>query len=373
MNLENMTEHKMRVLLVSPLVSGVVGGIVKWTNNIYDYYKLNSNSRVKLIPCYNQKIQNSLGDESLCGRIRKGFNNYAPLIKQVKKELDKNHIDIVHICTSASLGLIKDLAIIRLAKKKGIKVIVHFHFGRIPTIFKHPNWEKELIKQVIKWSDRQIVMDKTSYNTLAGQGYKNVCYIPNPLSLDTEKCIEQHNDVERVPNKIVFVGQMLQTKGIYELAHACSNIPNIELHYIGPLPDLGVVARLRTLIDESKMMIHGSMSFDSVIEEMKSASLFVLPTYSEGFPNVIIESMACGCPIIATPVGAIPEMLDMNSQHKCGICVPAKNVEKLESAILQILNNPTEAFKMGERARQRVCGKYSISCVWKMLNDVWLS
>lgn len=366
-----MIRNKTCVLLVSPLVSGVVGGIAKWTNNIYNYYETCVDSNIRLIPCYNKEIHNPLSDDGCIARIYKGVNNYLPLIKQVRSELNNNQIDVVHICTSASLGLLKDLAIIKLAKKKGKKVIVHFHFGRIPTIFKHSNWERLLIKKVIEMSDTQIVMDMASLNTLKSLNYKNVCYIPNPLSSDTERCIEQNQNVSRVPNKIIFVGQMLQSKGIYELAQACSDIQNIKLHYIGPLPDTRVKEKLGTLIDESKMVIHDSMPFESVIKEMQSSSLFVLPTYSEGFPNVIIESMACGCPIIATPVGAIPEMLDIYSNQKCGLCVPPKNVDELKSAIIQSLNNPSDSLQMGERARQRVRSKYSISSVWNLLNDVW--
>ena len=366
-----MQENKTRVLLVSPLVSNVAGGIVKWTNNIYDYYKTLDSPEVELIPCYNLNIQSTLSDDGLMGRIRKGINNYLPLIKNVKRILRSERLDVVHVCTSASIGLIKDIAIIRIAKKYNVRVVVHFHFGRIPIIFKRNNWEQRLIRKVINLSDRVVVMDAASYAVLAKQGYKYVYYIPNPLSLDTEECIKNSESVVRVPCKVVFVGQMLQTKGIYELAHACNAIPNVEVHYIGPLPDATVADKLKAIIESTKLHIHGSMPFNEVIKEMKSASVFALPTYSEGFPNVIIESMACGCPIVATPVGAIPEMLNLEGSHKCGVCVPVKNVEKLKNAITYMLENVDKALLMGKNAKNRVFEEYSIEKVWKQLNDVW--
>ena len=373
LNSVNMAENKTSVLLVSPLTSNVVGGITKWTNNVYNYYKMAGESNITLIPCYIQGLKNTLGKECFMSRFRKGLNNYFPLIKKIRKELNNSRIDVVHICTSASLGLIKDLVIIGLAKKYRKSVVVHFHFGRIPAIFNHSYWERLLIRQVIERSDKQVVMDMASYNVLVEQGYKNVCYIPNPLSLDVEKCVDQYNNVERLPNIILFVGQMLQTKGIYELAEACSDIPNIEVHYIGPLPNAGVKAKLMTLIDGSKLVLHGSMPFESVIKAMKTAAIFVLPTYSEGFPNVIIESMACACPIVTTPVGAIPEMLNWNSEEKCGICVPVQDVVKLKDAINYMLSNPANAFKMGCLAKKRVFEMYSIQKVWRQLDKLWLS
>lgn len=367
-----MQKNKKRVLLVSPLVSNVVGGISKWTNNIYDYYKTLDNPEVELIPCYNSNIQSTLLAEGFICRVRKGINNYLPLIKKVYKILKSGHVDVVHICTSASIGLIKDIAIIRIAKRHRAKVIVHFHFGRIPSIFKLNNWEQMMIRKVISLSDRVVVMDEASHAVLLEHGYRNVYNIPNPLSIDTERCIKNFGSVTRVPNKVVFVGQMLQTKGIYELAQACVTIPNVMVHYIGPMPDATVADKLKTIIEQSKMRIYGSMPFNDVIKEMMSASVFALPTYSEGFPNVIIESMACGCPIVTTPVGAIPEMLDIEGKHKCGVCVPVKDVEKLRTAIVNMLENVAEASLIGENAKHRVFEKYSIDKVWNLLNDSWI-
>lgn len=368
-----MGKNKKRVLLISPLVSDVVGGITKWTNNIFDYYKTLDSLEVDLIPCYNSNSQNTFSGEGFICRIFKGIINYLPLLKKVKKILKSERIDVVHICTSASISLIKDLAIIRITKKHHVKVIVHFHFGRIPIIFKKNNWEQSLIRKVISLSDRVIVMDESSYAVLLERGYSNVYNIPNPLSIDTERFIKKFGSIARIPNRIVFVGQMLPTKGIYELAQACATIPNVMVHYIGPMLDVTVEDKLKTIIEQSKMRIFGSLSFKDVIKEMMSASVFVLPTYSEGFPNVILESMACGCPIVTTPVGAIPEMLDVKGKYKCGVCVPVKDVEKLRAAICYMMEDVAEASLMGENAKHRVCEKYYINQVWNMLNDVWQS
>lgn len=369
------SEQKQRVLFVSPLTSSVVGGIAKWSANIWNYYnKEIVRTSVELVPCYNENINNQLIDGGIWWRLKKGFANYLPLIKKVRKELRFGNIDVVHICTSASVSLIKDLAIIYLARKYGAKTIVHFHFGRIPNIFQRNDWEKKLLKRVIGSVDRVVLMDMASYNTLAQQGYNHICYIPNPLSLETQECIDHNiSNIRRDEKKVVFVGQMLEAKGIYELAEACRNIDGIRVLFIGPIPNEYVKDKLHTLIGEEKMTICGAMPYKEVIKEMLSASVFVLPTYSEGFPNVIIESMACGCPIVATPVGAIPEMLNVNDKkRRCGICVPVKNVVLLEKAVRYILDNPHEAALLGQLARQRVYEEYSIQKVWNLLQDTWV-
>lgn len=362
--------NKYRVLLVSPLVSTVAGGIAKWTANIIDYYKTVHSKTIELIPCYNDKMQNPLANESQFGRVIKGIHNYYPLIKGVQGELNRGDVDVVHICSSASFGLFKDLAIIKLAKKRNIRSVIHFHFGRIPAIFERQNWERWVIEQVLHHVDKIVVMDMASYTILKKRGFNHVDYIPNPLSLDTQTFIERNKSIKRVPNKVVFVGQMLESKGIFELARAAQQISKIKVYFIGPIPNKDIADKLKTLIDADKREICGALPFEQVIQEMLSASVFVLPTYTEGFPNVIIESMACGCPIVTTPVGAIPEMLDIKGE-KCGVCVPVKDIEELKYAITMMLSNFGEAQVFGKRAKGRVNQQYSMQKVWSMLEDVW--
>lgn len=104
---------------------------------------------------------------------------------------------------------------------------------------------------------------------------------------------------------------------------------------------------------------------------MMACSVFVLPTYSEGFPNVILESMACGCAIIASNVGAIPEMLAINSQKPCGICIEPRNKKELKKAIEFILDHPDIAQEYGKRAKERVFREYSIDSVWLRMVKIW--
>ncbi|TXJ62043.1 glycosyltransferase family 4 protein [Prevotella brunnea] len=367
-----MVHNKIRILFVSPFSSSVVGGIAKWTANIWNYYNQIDSNDIELIPCYNEDTQTPLGGDNLFSRIRMGIHNYLPLIRKVRERLSRKSIDVVHICSSASIGLLKDLIIIRMAKRHGVRCLVHFHFGRIPQIFLNSNWEQKLIKKVISLSDQVVVMDMASFSTLQQNGYKNIVYIPNPLSIETQECIKQNEAIKRIPRKIVFVGQMLETKGIFELAQACNLIDNVMVYFIGPIPNVQVVDKLKSMIDKNKLVICGSKPFDVVIKEMMSSSVFVLPSYSEGFPNVIIESMSCGCSIIATSVGAIPEMLNINTDCECGICVPAKDINKLRESICYMLDNTIDAARMGEKAKKRVNDEYSISKIWQKLNALWI-
>ena len=155
---------------------------------------------------------------------------------------------------------------------------------------------------------------------------------------------------------------------------ACKDIPNIEVYLLGAVTD-EMKSRLYEAAGDNKtrLKISGEQNYETVIQEMLSANVFVLPTYTEGFPNVILESMACGCPIIASAVGAIPEMLNINGETPAGICIEPKNTEQLKSAIIKILNDDNLATTYGNSAQKRVNEMYSMPSVWKQMTDIWKS
>ena len=370
-----MGKDKIRVLFVAPRGGLLTGGIGKWACNIMGYYNSIMNSTdIELYQCVNLKSKESWGVEGIVRRVIIGVSNYLPVIKEAKRELERKHHSVAHICTSASMGLFRDLIITDLAHKYGAKSVVHFHFGRIPQIMQSSGWERKYLEKLLHKVDSAVVMDRMSLEALREKGYTNVVYIPNPLSLETQKLIDEYESVPRVSGKIVFVGQVLRAKGAMELAEACSDISGVtQVEYVGHMPESDFSEALKCKTRSGKFVFTGAKPYPDVIKEIRSASIFVLPTYTEGFPNVIIESMACGSPIITCPVGAIPEMLDLESDEPCGICVPPQNVEKLREAIMYVMNHPSEAAAMGERARQRVFAEYSVDKVWEELAEVWRS
>ena len=363
----------MKVLLISPIGNQINGGIGKWTDHILSYYESHRDGiDIKLL--YNPKAKASFGTYSIFQRIRVGLGNYIPLYRGFCKESRRQHFDVVHICTSASISLLKDLAIVRKAHRRKIKTIVHCHFGRISTILCSNNWENTLFSKLMRLVDQLVVMDMKSYEALKSVGYQKVSYLPNPLSLLVQKIIEENKETKRISNKIVFVGHVVTTKGVFELVDACKQLDDIELKIIGYIPDettKGLLQERAGNGNESWLNITGPLPFDQVIKEMLSCAVFVLPTYSEGFPNVIIESMACGCPIVTTPVGAIPEMLNINGDEPCGICVGVKSVDELRDAIQLMLNDNVQATIYGNRAKIKVFSEYGMQKVWEQLTTIW--
>ena len=117
--------------------------------------------------------------------------------------------------------------------------------------------------------------------------------------------------------------------------------------------------------------IRGETPYEEVIAEMCKCDVFVLPTYTEGFPNVILESMACGCAIVTTSVGAIPEMLEEEDGKHYGIMVEPRNVEQLKGAIERMLSDADFKNECRANVQQRVNERYNIDSVWRQMVDIW--
>ncbi len=364
----------MKILMCSP-VSGVVGGIVKWTNHFIEYNKQHKNPNIDIEYFdFSRKING----QKISNRIVKAYRafvDYSRLIFDAKKQIERYEGDIIHITTPASFLLVKDIILLKIARQRGLKSILHFHFGRIPDLFAQKNWEYKLLVRALALADKVIVIDNKSHETLTRAGYKNIKFLPNPLTPAIGTIIRENASIVRQERKIVFAGHVIPTKGVFELVEACKQIPDIKVRMLGFVSD-EMRSQLRQAAGENSetwLDIVGEQNYETTITEMLSAGVFVLPTYTEGFPNVILESMACACPIVTTNVGAIPEMLDIAHGFNHGICVKPKDVEGLKTAIEKMLCQRNYALQCGLNARKRVAEQYSMPIVWDKLTGIWKS
>jgi len=367
----------MKVLLVAP-APPPAGGIQSVTENLVNYIQSSRNG-TNLILCNTTHKTRPMTSEALLVRVITGIMNSISTYFRVLKIIKKDKPAVIHLASSSSLALIKDWLIVITANKLKIPVVIHWHFGRIPSLKIKRNWEWRLLNNLIHRCSISIVIDQKSYDALKNELPEKIVYVPNPLGMNIAHKARNLIDKPflRLPGRLIFVGHIIREKGVFELIEACLPIDEIkELVLIGPCEEsirkeLEIIAQQRN--DNRWLIFTGEVEMNQVIDLMQNASILSLPSYTEGFPMVILEAMAMRCAIVTTNVGAIPEMLAINSNTPCGICVPPQNVEKLRDAISYLTKNPNELEAFGKRAASRVLETYTIEKIYKQYREVWES
>ncbi len=106
-----------------------------------------------------------------------------------------------------------------------------------------------------------------------------------------------------------------------------------------------------------QVIIKGWMANSAVREEIKNARAFLLPTFAEGLPVVIMEAMALGRPVISTYIAGIPELVDA----ECGWIIPAGDGEALTGAMRETLRaSPERLAELGREGRARVEARHDV-------------
>ncbi len=143
---------------------------------------------------------------------------------------------------------------------------------------------------------------------------------------------------------IVFVGRLDVRKGLLELIEAVAQLlptrPSLRCYIVGGGADHALLkaAIERAGISEAIALVPSAPTHKIALW-MSAASLVALPSYNEGCPNVVIESLASGRPVVATRVGGIPELMD----EKSGRLVLIKDVPALKQALDEVLSQSWNA------------------------------
>lgn len=155
---------------------------------------------------------------------------------------------------------------------------------------------------------------------------------------------------------LLFVGRLAAAKGVPLLIEAMGSInkrcPGVQLTLIGDGPDrAGLEDQVRAQGLQDVVRFLGYRSQDEVIEALSHAALFVLPSFAEGVPVVLMEAMASSRAVVATRITGIPELVE---DGVSGRLVPPGDGAALADAICAILADPDQAARMGAAGLQKV-------------------
>ncbi|KKG84025.1 glycosyl transferase [Methanosarcina mazei] len=168
-------------------------------------------------------------------------------------------------------------------------------------------------------------------------------YARNVLNLPQEKKI------------VLFIGALRKIKGVDYLIEAAKSFvnKNTDLYMVGR--DDGLRKSLEKRAEELKISgfikFTGPVTHEEIPLWISAADMLVLPSLSEGRPNVVLEALSCEVPVVATDVGGIPELM---VEGETGYLVPSKNPVQLSEKINKLLENESRREKMGKFGRKSI-------------------
>lgn len=354
---------KLNVCLVSPLPPPY-GGISHWTSMVTKY--ASDRQDVAIAVVNTAPRWRSIHDTGVFMRSIGGGLQLIRDIGCLAGTLILRRSDIVHLTTSGHLACMRDLVVSYVAAIFCIPVVYHIRFGRIPALAVSESLEWRLIHWVMRRASVVVTIDQYTLRAVEHHAPGvNVVLIPNCVnSVEFSK----PRDENRHGKTMLFVGWVVSTKGVGELIEAWAKVnpQDWKLEIVGPI-DAIYREELLAQFRPERLEFVGELPHAQAMERMAKCDLFVFPSYTEGFPNVVVEAMVLGKAIVATDVGAIPEML----ADGCGMLVKPRDVDGLVAALSLLIADEHQRAIMGERASSRAAAKFSLESVFATYMSVW--
>lgn len=224
----------------------------------------------------------------------------------------------------------------------------HYGFAKgVPIIIGHRIWQRVAYKTVDMFLPvSQSVAEKTRLDKHNLPYHVIPNFISDTFSTSTSETdpIDTHLPQE---NYLLFVGMVGHGKGVEVLLQAYANMQSsVPLVLIGqPQPDFSMPL-------PSNVHLLGSWPHSSVMHAWKRSLIALTPSIDlDPFPTVTLEAMSMGCPVIASHIGGLPDIVE---HGKTGLLVAPGDVHALQSAIQHLLDDSLLRERMGTRGKQRV-------------------
>lgn len=356
----------MKIAFVCP-TPPPYGGITNWSKMLITYLENTSKDQIYVINT-SPKTRTADG-RTLYDRIFGGLAIAIRASREFKILLKRDSPDIVHVTTSGGLGLFRDVLVLEIARRAKIPAVYHVHYGKIPQTLASGGFEAALLRASLRLCTTAIAIDRATESSIRDTGLCEVVYIGNPVDVYKLKdvCRKARGESK---NTVIFLGWVVETKGIRELMDAWDSVstafPDWQLTLVGPYDS----NRIDALVNKSRhsgVSLVGELSHDEAMERLCKASILVLPSYSEGFPNVVLEAMVYGKAVLATSVGALPDLLGDGR----GVLVEPRSSIQISDGLKKLMNDDVLRTSLGERAERFVKENFDIAVVANRYRSLW--
>lgn len=282
------------------------------------------------------------------GKLRLGkLSAFVRLLFAISRAIKKVHPNLVYITPNTKGGAFyKDFIVMLIIKSFGCKVIAHYHNKGVSV--RHDKWFDNFLYKKFFKGIKIILLGKTLYTDFNKyMDLKDVYFCPNGIPNSN---IITHKD-NKIPH-LLFLSNLLIAKGVITLLDSLEMLKSKGYEFTcdfigGETKDLNK-NDFNHEISERNLnnfaFYYGKRFGQDKEQFFNSADIFILPSFDEAFPLVILEAMQHGLPIVATNVGGIEDEVEDGVN---GLICPPGNSKILTEKIAYLLEHPEKRQAMG--------------------------
>ena len=283
--------------------------------------------------------------------------------------------DVVHINVSSRLSTYRKLVICLWAKLLGYRVVLHLHGSGYDGFFAR---QSGLVRRAITYG-----FSRADALVVLGEGWRR--FAEAELGVAAQRVVRLSNatpgpvgglnEVRKSDGlRVLFLGRVGPRKGTDVLLHAvrqaASEGGDIHLDIAGDGDLNALDMQISSLGLSSRVTVHGWVTSERAFALLGGTDVLVLPSLAENQPMSIIEAFSFGHPVIATGVGAIPEMID---DGRNGWIVEVGDSTAIAKILLQLSADRKVLVEAGAAARRRWEEDYDITAHNIQLKRIWMS
>jgi glycosyltransferase involved in cell wall biosynthesis len=288
--------------------------------------------------------------------------------------LAARRVDVVHVHSASRGSFWRKSLVAALAFAFRVPYVFHLHSGEFPDFYANHCGApaRSWVRLVLRRAARVVVVaPRWRADVLRIEPAARVAVVGNPVRVPP--LLKPPRSVPAgSPATVLFLGRLHEKKGIFDLVRAIpavlSVLPGTRFVFAGD----GEIEGVRKLAEElgvaHAVHLPGWVDGAAKQQQLEQADLFVLPTYFEALGVALLEAMACGVPVIATPVGGIPDFIDDGVE---ALLVPPGPGTALAGAIVAALQDPALRCRLREQAFARVGRDYSFDAVLAQLRAIY--
>jgi glycosyltransferase involved in cell wall biosynthesis len=281
-------------------------------------------------------------------------------------------LDLVHINLASDGSTYRKMQIAALARRLGIPYVLHLHGADYREFWTddRPRLSRN-IRTMFAGAARTVVLGRVWRDFVARrapEAAERIVIVPNASARPTLPHVGGGEKVH-----ILFLGQLGDRKGVPQLGEALDRMAGLSNWRATIAGDGEVEAARRKAVEyglAERVDIPGWVDGKRVAELIATADVLVLPSFSENLPLSVVEGMAAGLAVVATPVGAVEDII---IDGETGLLVQPGDVDGLTDALTRLVNDASLRQRLGAAAQAFHRKKLDVEPFTAALHDVWMA